>query len=159
MLSKRPSRGLPFFVMRVQSFLHFYSIRYIGRLDNWNVAWTEVEELRFEIRHFNLDVTLGEQFNNMDKFEAVEIQVPVLSISVSGQRLSMEILVVAPEQACLYRCTGAAELFFEKKQLAGQNSADLLNRAITKEKIQRPTKPPFTMYIRTQKGWRYMCHL
>ena len=51
-----------------------FSIRYIGRLDNWNVAWTEVEELRFEIRHFNLDVTLGEQFNNIDKFEAVEHQ-------------------------------------------------------------------------------------
>jgi hypothetical protein len=54
--------------------LHFYSIRYVGRLDNWNVAWTEVEELRFEIRHFNLDVTLGEQFNNIDKFQAVENQ-------------------------------------------------------------------------------------
>jgi hypothetical protein len=38
------------------------------------VAWTEVEELRFEIRHFNLDVTLGEQFNNIDKFQAVENQ-------------------------------------------------------------------------------------
>ena len=50
------------------------SIRYIGRLDSWNVAWTEVEELRFEIRHFNLDVSLGEQFNNVDKFEAVENQ-------------------------------------------------------------------------------------
>ncbi len=54
--------------------MHFYSIRYVGRLDNWNVAWTEVEELRFEIRHFNLDVTLGEQFNNIDKFQAVENQ-------------------------------------------------------------------------------------
>ncbi len=55
---------------------HFpFSIRYVGRLDNWNVAWTEVEELRFEIRHFNLDVTLGEQFNNIDKFQAVENQV------------------------------------------------------------------------------------
>ena len=54
--------------------LHFYSIRYVGRLDNWNVAWTEVEELRFEIRHFNLDVSLGEQFNNIDKFQAVENQ-------------------------------------------------------------------------------------
>ena len=38
------------------------------------MAWTEVEELRFEIRHFNLDVSLGEQFNNVDKFEAVENQ-------------------------------------------------------------------------------------
>ena len=54
--------------------LHFYSIRYIGRLDSWNVGWTEVEELRFEIQHFNLDVTLGEQFNNIDKFQAVENQ-------------------------------------------------------------------------------------
>ena len=54
--------------------MHFNSIRYVGRLDNWNVAWTEVEELRFEIRHFNLDVTLGEQFNNIDKFQAVENQ-------------------------------------------------------------------------------------
>ena len=54
--------------------MHFHSIRYIGRLDSWNVGWTEVEELRFEIQHFNLDVTLGEQFNNIDKFQAVENQ-------------------------------------------------------------------------------------
>ena len=55
-------------------FFHFYSIRYVGRLDSWNVGWTEVEELRFEIQHFNLDVILGEQFNNIDKFQAVENQ-------------------------------------------------------------------------------------
>lgn len=82
-------------------YVSFFSIRYIGRLDSWNVAWTEVEELRFEIRHFNLDVTLGEQFNNIDKFEAVENQ--------ENQMLGLDNLLEAEEELDL----DGGDVFFD----------------------------------------------
>ena len=38
------------------------SIRYLGRLDTWSVSYFDVDELRYEIREYNIDLTVYEQF-------------------------------------------------------------------------------------------------
>ena len=39
-----------------------FSLSFIGKLDNWDVSFIEVDELRFEMLHFNMEVKLWEQF-------------------------------------------------------------------------------------------------
>ena len=55
------------------NFLLFLSIRLVGRLDTWNISWIEVEELRFEIESYNMDVKLWEYFSQLERQNAVDI--------------------------------------------------------------------------------------
>lgn len=48
-------------------------IRFIGRLDSWNMNWAEVEELRYEISQYNLDVRLWENFNSLERQDAIDV--------------------------------------------------------------------------------------
>ena len=50
-----------------------YSIQFVGRLDTWNITWLEVEELRFEIEAYNMDVKLWEYFSNLERQNAIDI--------------------------------------------------------------------------------------
>ena len=43
---------------------HANSIRYLGRLDTWNVSFLDVDELRYEIKEYNVDLTIYEQFSS-----------------------------------------------------------------------------------------------
>ena len=40
------------------------SIRYLGRLDTWNMSFFDVDELRYEIKEYNVDLTIYEQFGS-----------------------------------------------------------------------------------------------
>ena len=51
--------------------IHYFRIRYIGRLDTWNVNWLEIESLRAELKAYNLDVTLWEFFDSHSRQEDV----------------------------------------------------------------------------------------
>ena len=39
----------------------------MGRLDTWNMNWMEVEEFRYEIKEYNIDLTLFEYFHSQDQ--------------------------------------------------------------------------------------------
>ena len=51
----------------------FLRIHFLGRLDTWNISWLEVEELRFEIQAYNMDVKLWEYFSNLERQDAVDL--------------------------------------------------------------------------------------
>ena len=48
------------------------NLRFIGRLDSWEVSWSQVEQLRFEINQYNLDVILWESFSTLERQNAFE---------------------------------------------------------------------------------------
>ena len=58
----------PFF-----NFFFPFRIHFLGRLDTWNISWLEVEELRFEIQAYNMDVKLWEYFSNLERQDAVDL--------------------------------------------------------------------------------------
>ena len=50
----------------------YFRIKFIGRLDSWNMTWPEVEELKYEIQTYNLDVKLWESFSNLERQDAFD---------------------------------------------------------------------------------------
>ena len=48
------------------------NLRFIGRLDSWNIKWSQVEQLRYEINQFNLDVQLWESYSTLERQNAFE---------------------------------------------------------------------------------------
>ena len=48
------------------------SLKFIGRLDSWEMSWSQVEQLRFEINQYNLDVILWESFSTLERQNAFE---------------------------------------------------------------------------------------
>ena len=48
------------------------NLRFIGRLDSWEVRWSQVEQLRYEINQYNLDVQLWESFSTLERQNAFE---------------------------------------------------------------------------------------
>ena len=49
----------------------YFRIKYIGRLDTWNINWLETESLRAELKASNLDITLWEFFDSHSRQEDV----------------------------------------------------------------------------------------
>ena len=49
----------------------YFRIRYMGRLDTWNINWLETESLRAELKASNLDITLWEFFDSHSRQEDV----------------------------------------------------------------------------------------
>ena len=50
--------------VRLLKYFSTKSIRYLGRLDTWNVSFFDVDELRYEIKEYNIDLTIYEQFGS-----------------------------------------------------------------------------------------------
>ena len=48
------------------------NLRFIGRLDSWNIKWSQVEQLRYEINQYNLDVQLWESYSTLERQNAFE---------------------------------------------------------------------------------------
>ena len=48
------------------------NLRFIGRLDSWNIKWSQVEQLRYEINQYNLDVQLWESYSTLGRQNAFE---------------------------------------------------------------------------------------
>ena len=48
------------------------SLLFIGRLDSWEVSWSQVEQLRFEINQYNLYVILWESFSTLERQNTFE---------------------------------------------------------------------------------------
>ena len=48
------------------------NLRFVGRLDSWEVNWSQVEQLRYEISQVNLDVQLWESFSTLERQNAFE---------------------------------------------------------------------------------------
>ena len=47
-------------------------IKFLGRLETWRITWSDVEELRYEIEQYNLDVKLWENFNTLERQDAFD---------------------------------------------------------------------------------------
>ena len=45
---------------------YIFSVRFLGRLDTWQLDFLEVEEMRYEISEYNIDLTLWEQFSSLE---------------------------------------------------------------------------------------------
>lgn len=48
------------------------SLRFLGRLDTWNASFLDVDQLRYEISEYNIDLTIFEQFGSTDGLEALQ---------------------------------------------------------------------------------------
>ena len=48
------------------------NLRFIGRLDSWNIKWSQVEQLRYEINQYNFDVQLWESYSTLERQNAFE---------------------------------------------------------------------------------------
>lgn len=57
----------------MSTFPHF-RVKFIGRLDSWNVTWRDVEELRYEIDEYNMDVKLLEYFSTLERQDAFDAE-------------------------------------------------------------------------------------
>ena len=53
-------------------------IKSLGRLDSWRITWSDVEELRYEIDQYNLNVKLRENFNTLERQDAFDHQDVIL---------------------------------------------------------------------------------
>ena len=42
-------------------------------MDSWNITWPEVEELKYEIEAYNMDVKLWESFSTLERQDAFEL--------------------------------------------------------------------------------------
>ena len=56
----------------IKTYFIIYSLHLLGRLDSWNVSWAEVEEIRYEIQQFNLDVKILESFSSLERQDAFD---------------------------------------------------------------------------------------
>ena len=56
----------------IKTYFIIYSLHHLGRLDSWNVSWAEVEEIRYEIQQFNLDVKILESFSSLERQDAFD---------------------------------------------------------------------------------------
>jgi len=48
------------------------NVSFIGKLDTWDVNYAEVEEIRSDVKHANLNLELWETFDSFDRAEAIE---------------------------------------------------------------------------------------
>ena len=48
------------------------NLRFIGRLDSWNIKWSQVEQLRYEINQYNFDLQLWESYSTLERQNAFE---------------------------------------------------------------------------------------